>query len=202
MAIVIGILALVAGAACGAKAGPSQEGSSVAGTPSEPPAADFGDLETVDWLEPIEQGIAISSIDQANGVVSFPIEVPQGLGNPHIFMTDPTSAPRQERLVAFVLDVAPYGTVDVVEGPPDASADRWASFVANTVAASQFPGGSGSALSVLLGDGSLALVTVAEEGVPADISWLRAAGQTEVTLKGPSLTADQVQRLANSAFSP
>jgi len=103
-------------------------------------------------------------------------------------------------LLAFVYDVAPYGTVDVLEGPPDPPATEWATFVADTVAASQLPGTSGSALSVVLGDGSLALVTVAEEGVPADISWLGQSGQTEVTIEGPSLTADQAQQLADSIF--
>ncbi len=142
----------------------------------------------------------MSSVDQAQGVVSFPIGVPSGLGDPSIYITDPTSSVRDERLLAFVYDVAPYGTVDVLEGPPDPPATEWATFVADTVAASQLPGTSGSALSVVLGDGSLALVTVAEEGVPADISWLGQSGQTEVTIEGPSLTADQAQQLADSIF--
>jgi hypothetical protein len=157
------------------------------------------DAREVDWDNPI-RGVAFDSITTASATLPFkPLEA-TSLGDPSsVVASNPDTTPLEGRSLALIYDSPKYGKVDVIESLPDLPVDDWPHAVKTMVADNDPRIWSASAYEIDFADGTVAFLTVANEGEPSQIEW--PEGGTQVSLAGPVLRKDDAVAIAQELHS-
>lgn len=149
----------------------------------------------IDWDEPVDDGVRMSSPAEAGSLVGFSPPSPRGLGPAKLIVVSP--GPESERafkVLGFVYDSPEYGRVIVRIGLDHVSmAERAASNQAVLVMASE-PSATGIAEIVLIRSNIEALMTFSELEPFSDIRWREGALLFYVA--GPMLEKDQLIAIA------
>ena len=172
--------------ACAAPSGSPHQ--SVATAPNAGPS--------VDWDHPLEGSVAVASIDQARGSLSFDPRQPEGLGTPlSIFVSASSRVPEpRHRGLAFVYDLPDYGRAVVAETLLQISVADWERNIDSDVSRNGLRGVPTTAERVTVrGGASALLLTDATTGRSA-IEWVE--GTVKFVIMGPALTRSACLELA------
>ena len=117
-------------------------------------------------------GRAISSVDEARPYLAFTPRAPKGdLGTlRRIYLADDGTPKHLSSSLAFIYDHDRFGTVDVLLGRSEHSAEEFRAFVQDNVKASSDPNTHGTGELVQV-NGNDALLATSEDGSLSDIQW-------------------------------